>query len=79
MRRMLIALVKAYQYLLSPWLGAQCRFHPTCSTYAIDAINEHGAWRGSLLTARRLGRCHPLAQGGLDPVPRKHHKAVKNG
>jgi putative membrane protein insertion efficiency factor len=71
MRRLLIGLVKAYRLLLSPWLGGACRFEPTCSAYAIDAIDQHGALAGSYLTLRRIGRCQPWCQGGHDPVPPK--------
>jgi len=61
--------VWAYRLTLSPLLGGQCRYEPTCSRYALDALSRYGAWRGALMTARRLARCHPLAQGGYDPVP----------
>jgi uncharacterized protein len=67
--RILIGLVRGYRYLLSPWLGSSCRFEPTCSAYALDALRSHGAAEGSYLTARRLARCHPWCRGGLDPVP----------
>jgi putative membrane protein insertion efficiency factor len=69
MKRLLIALVKAYRLLLSPWLGSACRFTPTCSAYALQALQHHGAGRGSYLVLRRLGRCHPWCAGGHDPVP----------
>lgn len=69
MKRLLIGLVRLYQYLISPLLGPRCRFHPSCSHYAIEAVQRHGALRGSWLAARRLGRCHPLHPGGYDPVP----------
>lgn len=62
-------LVRLYQLTLSPFIGNQCRFHPTCSHYAMEALQRHGPWRGSWLAATRLGRCHPLAAGGVDPVP----------
>ncbi|MBK9571924.1 MAG: membrane protein insertion efficiency factor YidD [Rhodoferax sp.] len=68
-RRALIALVKAYRLLLSPWLGSACRFEPTCSAYALDALQSHGALGGSYLTVARLARCHPWCAGGNDPVP----------
>ena len=68
-QRGLMALVRGYRLLLSPWLGSQCRFAPTCSAYALEALERHGAWQGSSLAARRLVRCHPWCQGGLDPVP----------
>lgn len=71
MRSLLIALIRGYRYLLSPWLGASCRFHPTCSCYAITAIERFGALRGGWLALRRIGRCHPWHAGGIDPVPDK--------
>jgi putative membrane protein insertion efficiency factor len=67
--RALIQLVRGYRLLLSPWLGSACRFEPTCSAYAIGALQTHGAARGSYLTLRRLARCHPWCDGGHDPVP----------
>ena len=70
-RRLLIGLVKAYRLLLSPWLGQACRFEPTCSVYAIAALETHGAAVGSYLTLRRLARCQPWCEGGHDPVPPK--------
>lgn len=69
MQRLLIALVKAYRLILSPWLGSSCRFEPTCSRYAIEALAKHGAAGGSYLTLKRIGRCHPWCAGGHDPVP----------
>src|SRR4051794_21666907 len=68
-QRGLVAVVRFYRYFLSPWLGSGCRFEPTCSRYAIEALQAHGAAAGSLLTARRLLRCHPGCAGGHDPVP----------
>lgn len=62
-------LIKLYQWTLSPYLGHQCRFLPTCSNYALEALSKHGVWRGGWLTLRRLGRCHPWGGAGLDPVP----------
>jgi len=67
--RLLVWLVRGYRLLLSPWLGSACRFEPTCSVYAIDALQCHGAARGSYLTLRRLARCQPWCEGGHDPVP----------
>lgn len=69
MQRLLLALIRAYRYLLSPWVGGHCRFTPTCSAYAMQAIELYGPGRGSWLAIRRLLRCHPLCQGGHDPVP----------
>lgn len=67
--RTLIALLRGYKRWLSPLLGPRCRFLPSCSEYAMEAIALHGALRGCWLAARRVGRCHPLNPGGLDPVP----------
>lgn len=68
-QHVLIGGVKGYRLLLSPWLGASCRFWPTCSAYAITALEQHGAWRGSLLAVGRIARCQPWCRGGHDPVP----------
>ena len=65
----LIGAVKAYQLLLSPWLGSACRFTPTCSSYALQALAQHGAVAGTALTTWRLLRCHPFCEGGHDPLP----------
>ena len=62
-------LIRAYQYFLSHLLGSQCRFTPSCSHFAAEAIARHGAWRGGYLAGRRLLRCHPWHHGGYDPVP----------
>ena len=69
MTRILIVLVAAYRYALSPMLGRSCRFHPSCSEYAQEALERHGALRGVWLALRRIGRCHPWHHGGYDPVP----------
>lgn len=69
MAQLLIWLVKGYQWLLSPMLGSNCRFSPSCSQYSIDALRKHGAVRGFWLTLRRIARCHPWNPGGHDPVP----------
>ena len=68
-RTALIGLVKGYRLLLSPWLGSACRFTPTCSAYALQALEQHGASAGSYLTLARLVRCHPWCEGGHDAVP----------
>lgn len=65
----LVGLLTAYQRLISPLLGPKCRFYPSCSAYALEAVRVHGALRGSWLAVRRLSRCHPFHAGGLDPVP----------
>lgn len=67
--RFLAGIVRGYRFLLSPLLPPACRFHPSCSRYAIEALELHGAWRGSYLAVRRLLRCHPFHAGGHDPVP----------
>ncbi len=67
--RALVVLVRFYQRFIGPGLPAACRFHPSCSTYAVEALQRHGAGRGGWLTIRRLGRCHPFHPGGIDPVP----------
>lgn len=67
--RMLVLLVRGYQLFISPMLGPRCRFHPTCSQYAVEALQTHGAVKGGWLALRRVLRCHPLHPGGHDPVP----------
>ena len=69
MRYVLIGLLRAYRSLISPLYGQVCRYHPSCSAYALEAVTRHGAFRGSWLAVRRLVRCHPWAAGGYDPVP----------
>ena len=71
MSRILIAVLRLYRYAVSPLFGAHCRFHPTCSCYAEDAVRRFGVVRGGWLSLRRLGRCHPWHPGGADPVPEK--------
>jgi len=67
--RVLLALLSGYRRFVAPMLGPRCRFVPSCSAYAVEAIERHGAARGSWLTLRRLSRCHPFHPGGVDPVP----------
>ena len=71
-----LAIVYFYRWLIRPFLTASCRFYPSCSAYSIEAIEEHGATKGSYLTIKRLCRCHPFNEGGIDFVPKKHK--VKN-
>lgn len=61
--------IRAYRLIFSPWVGFNCRYQPTCSAYALEALEKHGPVKGTYLTARRLGRCHPLGGDGYDPVP----------
>jgi uncharacterized protein len=69
MRHLLRFLIRAYQLGISPLLGARCRFYPSCSQYALEAVSRHGSFKGSWLAMRRLARCHPFHAGGYDPVP----------
>jgi len=69
MTSVLLALIRAYQYVFRPLLGSNCRFYPSCSEYAREAVEKHGAARGSWLAVRRIARCHPYHPGGYDPVP----------
>lgn len=75
MSGLLRGLVRGYRYFISPLLPMACRFHPSCSAYAEEALYLHGAWRGSWLVARRVCRCGPWHPGGVDPVPGPHHAA----
>ncbi len=68
-QRALMAAVRGYRYFLSPLMASHCRFYPSCSSYALQALEQHGAVRGSYLAGRRLLRCHPFNAGGYDPVP----------
>lgn len=72
MSKVLIVLVRIYQVVISPMLGPRCRFYPSCSNYAIEAVRVHGALRGSGMAAWRVLRCNPFSNGGLDPVPPRH-------
>ncbi|MDF1782377.1 MAG: membrane protein insertion efficiency factor YidD [Alcanivoracaceae bacterium] len=69
MKTLLLAIIRAYQFLLSPWVGNQCRFYPTCSEYAKQAIELHGGIKGGWMAGKRICRCHPWHPGGFDPVP----------
>ncbi len=74
MRRMVVLPIRFYRRFLSPWKPRTCRFHPTCSQYALEAILGHGVLRGCYLATRRILRCHPFHSGGYDPVPRAREK-----
>ena len=69
MRSVIRAVIRAYQLVVSPLFGARCRYYPSCSQYALEALSQHGSLRGSWLALRRLARCHPFHAGGYDPVP----------
>lgn len=75
-RWVLIGFLRAYRLLISPLYGQVCRYHPSCSAYALEAVTDHGAGRGSWLAFRRVLRCHPWAAGGYDPVPPSHRPAA---
>ena len=70
----LILLVRFYQLAISPWLGNNCRYQPTCSSYMIEALKEHGLIKGLWLGTKRIGRCHPWGSSGYDPVPKNNKK-----
>lgn len=74
MSKVLIAAIRVYQYLISPMLGPRCKYYPSCSSYAIDALREHGVLRGTGLATWRLLRCNPFSHGGYDPVPPRREK-----
>lgn len=76
MKYVLIGLLKAYRLVISPLYGDVCKFHPTCSAYALGAVSTHGAIQGTWLTVRRLVRCHPWSLGGYDPVPAANAQKV---
>lgn len=79
MRQILIALIKLYRYAISPYLAPSCRYTPTCSSYAIEAVQRFGVFRGSWLAIRRIGRCHPWHEAGYDPVPDQNDLMSKKG
>ena len=74
MKKILILIIKFYQKAISPLTPPSCRFHPTCSSYGLEAIETHGALKGSWLAVRRISKCHPFHEGGFDPVPEKVNK-----
>ena len=80
MRKILIGIIRIYQYGISPYLPPHCRYTPTCSAYAVEAINEFGIFRGGWMALKRLGRCHPWHEGGYDPIPEGEakHKSHKS-
>ena len=71
MKKIIILIIKTYQITLSPLIGSNCRFHPTCSEYTIQAVKEHGVYRGLILGVKRISKCHPFGDKGYDPVPDK--------
>ena len=77
MRKILIALIGVYRYLISPLMGNHCCFYPSCSDYAQTAIRRFGVLRGSWMSLRRIGKCHPWHEGGIDPVPEKNKEIYK--
>ncbi|WP_084255171.1 membrane protein insertion efficiency factor YidD [Nocardioides sp. J54] len=79
MKWLLIGLVRAYQLLVSPLLGPTCRYYPSCSAYAVEALRVHGAIKGTWLAARRLLRCHPWSPGGVDHVPPRRDRSPATG
>lgn len=79
MRQLIIACVRCYQYCLSPYMMAHCRFHPSCSGYAVEALQIHGLFKGLWLTLRRISSCHPWHAGGYDPVPEKRKDKKAHG
>ena len=74
-----LTLIRGYRLILSPWIGRQCRFTPSCSAYAIAAIERYGAWHGGWLAVRRIGRCQPFCSGGYDPVPDRDETSDRVG
>lgn len=77
MRKILIGIIRIYQYGISPYLPPHCRYTPTCSAYAVEAISQFGILRGSWMAIKRIGRCHPWHEGGYDPLPENEHKPHK--
>jgi uncharacterized protein len=79
MSKVLIALIRVYQYALSPMFGQRCKYYPSCSAYAIDALREYGAIRGTGMACWRILRCNPFSHGGFDPVPPRHAHDESDG
>ena len=79
MRLLFILIVRGYQVAISPLLPPSCRYHPTCSHYAVEALERHGAWRGGWLAVKRIARCHPFRAGGFDPVPDTLQTSSRDG
>lgn len=77
MQKILVLFVRTYRILISPFLGQNCRYYPSCSSYAEEAICRHGGIKGSWLAIKRIGRCHPWHEGGIDPVPESTNKMNK--
>ncbi|MGB0893155.1 MAG: membrane protein insertion efficiency factor YidD [Parashewanella sp.] len=77
LQRLITILIRGYQLIISPMIGPRCRFSPTCSHYAIEAVKMHGSAKGSWLAIKRILKCHPLHPGGIDPVPPKHDRCNK--
>lgn len=78
MKRVFVAIIRGYQLFISPVVGSSCRFYPTCSHYAREAIEKHGAAKGGWLSLKRIGRCHPWNEGGVDPVPDTHDQQCQH-
>ncbi|HBD13668.1 MAG TPA: membrane protein insertion efficiency factor YidD [Porticoccaceae bacterium] len=78
MTGMLVKVIRAYQFVLSPMLGSHCRFHPSCSQYALESLETHGLFKGLALALRRLVKCQPFHTGGFDPVPPASHSSLDN-
>lgn len=76
--KILIGCIRVYQWVISPMIGPRCRFTPTCSCYGVEALKQHGALKGSWLTVKRILKCHPLNEGGYDPVPPKINNSKEN-
>ena len=78
MKKLIIKVIRFYQRKISPLFGPRCRYYPTCSSYAVEAVERFGVLKGSILTVSRLLRCNPLFPGGYDPVPQKNDKKKKD-